>query len=67
MKFEDWFDEIENFSLRSERFFSDLNEYEPGINPEIVVKWLKAAFEVGYDAGSSAEAEWLDYLSRSED
>lgn len=47
MKFEDWFDEIENFSLRSERFFEDLNDYDPGINPEIVIKWLRAAYEAG--------------------
>lgn len=67
MTFEDWFDEIENFSLRSERFFEDLNDYEPGINPEIVIKWLRAAYEVGYDAGGSAQVEWQDYLDRYDD
>jgi len=49
-KFNEWFFGVENFSLRYERFIDDLQDYQ-GDNPEVVEKWLKAAFEVGYDAG----------------
>lgn len=48
MKFEDWFDEFEVFSLRSERFYDDLYTYKfDGIEAEHLVKWLRAAYEVG--------------------
>ena len=46
MTFEDWFLESEVFSLRCERFYDDLIHYQ-GDNPEIIIKWLKAAYEVG--------------------
>ena len=39
--FEDWFDELESFSLRSERFFADSKEDAE------TVRWLRAAFEAG--------------------
>ena len=46
MKFEDWFYEAENFSLRSERFYDDLCFFGE-FKPERIVEWLKAAYEVG--------------------
>lgn len=50
MRFEDWFDETEVFSLRSERFYDDLITYKlEGVEVEHLVKWLKAAYYAGYD------------------
>ena len=49
MKFEDWFDENEVFSLRSERFYDDLITYKlEGVEAEHLVKWLRAAYDVGH-------------------
>ena len=46
--FEDWFEELENFSFRSERFFQHLelvkSERE---RREFTENWLRAAFECG--------------------
>jgi hypothetical protein len=46
--FEGWFDEIENYSFRSERFFQHLelltNELE---RTEFIQNWMRAAFECG--------------------
>lgn len=46
--FEDWFNEIENYSFRSERFFQHLelltNELERN---EFITNWMRAAFESG--------------------
>ena len=48
MTFEDWFDEIENFSVRSERLYEDFREVK---DMKKLVTWLEAAYNVGYDAG----------------
>lgn len=43
-KFEDWFDEIENYGTRSERFddeFSMLGE----VKRERMIEWLRAAWD----------------------
>jgi hypothetical protein len=42
--FEAWFDELEQFSLRSERFVCDLERDRPN---ELIFEWLRAAFEAG--------------------
>ena len=46
--FDDWFDETENYSFRSERFFQHLelltNEVE---RTEFITNWMRAAFEAG--------------------
>ena len=42
--FEAWFDELESFSLRSERFVCDLKRDKP---PEVIFEWLRAAFDAG--------------------
>lgn len=50
MTVNEWLNEIEVFGSRLERLYEDLNDYQ-GDNIEIVVKWLEAAYNVGYDAG----------------
>jgi len=50
MKFDEWFNETETFSLRSERFYDDLLTYKwDGVNAEHLIKWLQAAYEEGYN------------------
>jgi hypothetical protein len=47
-KFEDWFDELENFSFRSERFFQHLELTKtPHERREFCELWLRTAFEMG--------------------
>jgi hypothetical protein len=51
--FEEWLNEIEGYSLRSERAYTDLVEYEydsPTERWDIVSDWLKAAFEAGVES-----------------
>ena len=52
MTFEEWLNEIEVFGVRLERLYEDLNDYQ-GDNIEIVTRWLKAAYDVGYEAGKN--------------
>lgn len=50
MEFDEWFNEVELFGLRSERFYDDLYAYKfDGASSVYMVKWLKAAYEVGYE------------------
>lgn len=46
--FEDWFNELENYSFRSDRFFQHLdllsNTRERN---EFIENWMRAAFEAG--------------------
>lgn len=60
MKFEDWFYEQENFALRSERFYDEMDMF---FGKELtqenmikVVSWLRAAYAVG------REHENLDWI-----
>jgi hypothetical protein len=46
-KFEDWFYEMEGFGFRAERFYNDC-EYG---NNECLRNWLKAAYDMGFEAG----------------
>lgn len=53
--FEEWLNEIEGYSLRGERAYTDLVEYEydcPTERWNIVSEWLKAAFEAGVESQS---------------
>ena len=56
MTFDEWFNEIEGFHLRCERFYDDAEAYkyrcEPG-DVRVLLGWLKAAYEVGYDHAMS--------------
>ena len=47
-KFEDWFDEIENYGMRNERFFDSLDQFKTkkAYNANLVL-WLRAAFNCG--------------------
>jgi hypothetical protein len=47
-KFEDWFDEIENYGMRSERFFDSLDQFasKQAYDANLVL-WLRSAFECG--------------------
>jgi len=46
--FEDWFEELEGFSFRSERFFQHLElAATPQERNEFCEKWLRVAFEMG--------------------
>ncbi len=46
--FDDWFYERENFSLRCERFYDDLMQYDMDmVDSGEIVKWLRAAYETG--------------------
>ena len=50
MTFEEWFNEIEVFSLRGERFYDDLITYKlDGVDAEHLVKWLKAEYNAGHE------------------
>ena len=48
-RFDDWLYEREGFSLRADRLFADLgSDYK---QYEIVINWLKAAYEIGKQDG----------------
>lgn len=50
-KFNEWFNELENFGFRSERFYFD---FENG-DRESVLKWLEAAYNAGYSKAKTDE------------
>jgi hypothetical protein len=51
-QFEEWFYELEGFVFRSERFWDDFDYAKDSKDTQSMVKWLRTAFEMGYDAGS---------------
>lgn len=54
MNFGDWFFEIEIFSFRAERFFEDiksLNGMTENEKYQYMIKWLEAAYNVGFEHG----------------
>ena len=52
--FEDWFDELESFSPRSERFFEVLDQGSPRND---MVLWLIAAFDAGREGLDSESSK----------
>ena len=54
-KFEDWFDEIEGFGMRSERIHSDLEcvFVDPFKRSQVIRKWLQTAWDMGYNTAES--------------
>ncbi len=46
-KFEHWFNEIENYSLRSDRFYEEFQN----MDPKRAIEWLKAAWECAREEG----------------
>jgi hypothetical protein len=59
MTFDEWLNEIENYSLRIERLYDDLDAItgvdktasESVRNRALMLGWLKAAYETGYSHG----------------
>ena len=45
--FDEYFNEVENYGLRSERFFEDVQHAFVKGDTEVIVKWMKASFEMG--------------------
>lgn len=52
-EFEHYFNEIENFSMRSERFFDAFKDLDTDKQKQII-RWMKGAFEAGYNMGYNA-------------
>lgn len=55
--FDEWFYQLEAFSLKSERFFSDVEHYlkledevEQREAEKVLLSWVKAAFESGRES-----------------
>jgi hypothetical protein len=66
MTFDEWLDEVENFSTRQERLEVEVNfaavmtgDMSHSLARRRMYEWLQAAYEVGreagYDAGTEAE------------
>lgn len=55
MQFDEWFNEIEVFSIRSERFYDDLDHHKEGVQGSYnrMAVWLKAAYAAGYEQGKA--------------
>lgn len=47
MTFESWFDELEGYHIRSERFWDDFESQDR----DAMLEWLKTAYEMGYNDG----------------
>lgn len=47
--FEEWFNEVENYSTRGERFYDELK----GMAPQRGVEWLRAVWECAQSGGES--------------
>lgn len=45
--FDEWFNELEGYSLRSERFFASLDQFSTTGTPVNLRLWLEAAFLAG--------------------
>jgi len=52
-QFDDWFGELEGYCFRSERFWDDFDYVKDSKENQIMVKWMRTAFQVGYDACES--------------
>jgi hypothetical protein len=49
-EFERWFHELEGFGLRSERFFAQLDAFDPrdkDLRNQFITNWMMAAFDAG--------------------
>ena len=54
MKFEDWFYQLEGYTLKAERFYEAIDVFARK-KPEVLVEWLRAAFEAGQQSQQSHE------------
>jgi len=51
-QFDEWFEEMEGYSFRYERFWDDFDYAKASKDNRSMVQWLRTAFEMGYNAGS---------------
>ena len=49
--FESWFEELEGFAFRSERFYDDFDYAAKTKDYKMIVDWLRTAYEMGYYRG----------------
>ena len=52
-QFDAWFEEMEGYSFRYERFWDDFDYAKASKDNKSMVRWLRTAFEMGYDACES--------------
>lgn len=52
-QFDEWFEEMEGYSFRYERFWDDFDYAKESKDNKSMVKWLRTAFEMGYYASES--------------
>lgn len=56
--FEDWFNEIQGFSLRSERFIGEAKHMDVSDkNIKRLIEWLEVAYKCGYEQGNQDATE----------
>lgn len=62
--FEDWLNELEGYSLRCERAYDDLvlHPTDEVDNWKNIKKWLKGAFDAGYEAGELNKLYFIQSL-----
>ena len=51
--FDAWFEEMEGYSFRYERFWDDFDYAKGSKDNQSMVRWLRTAFEMGYYASES--------------
>ena len=52
-QFDAWFEEMEGYSFRYERFWDDFDYAKGSKDTQSMVKWLRTAYEMGYSACES--------------
>jgi hypothetical protein len=48
--FDDWFNELEGFAFRSDRFWDDFYYASKSGDTKGIVEWLHTAYKMGYNA-----------------
>lgn len=52
-KFDAWFEEVEGYSFRCERFWDDFDYAKESKDVRIIMMWMRSSFEMGYYACES--------------
>jgi hypothetical protein len=52
-QFDEWFGELEGYTLRYERFWDDFDQAKNKNDYKLMVKWMRIAYEMGYYACES--------------
>lgn len=50
-RFNEWFEELEGYSFRCERFYDDFDHSTKTKDYKEIVKWLLEAYKMGYNEG----------------